>query len=171
MAQLGYVSIEGKTQGKISAGATTVASVGALYQANHDDECQVFSLETNVIRAYTPGSIAPSGNRTHMPTTITKPTDKATPLLYRALATGEHLTLEMKLFRVSAEGLGEEFFVIKWEDAILVEGKTIMADVTDDATSDLTIMDKFSFTYQKVTWDNKSGGTMSVDSWQDPSQS
>ncbi|RDU61240.1 type VI secretion system tube protein Hcp, partial [Helicobacter didelphidarum] len=38
MAQPAYIKIEGSTQGLISSGASTEASIGNRYQAGHEDE-------------------------------------------------------------------------------------------------------------------------------------
>ena len=50
MANLIYASIKGKKQGLISAGCSTYASTGNRFQAGHEDEIMMLSLETGISR-------------------------------------------------------------------------------------------------------------------------
>ncbi len=105
-----YISIEGKTQGNITAGAFTSDSVGNIYVQGHEDEMLVQEFNHVVTVPTDPQSGQPSGQRVHKPFKFTVALNKAVPLLYNALASGEMLpTVTLKWFRTSVEGKQELF--------------------------------------------------------------
>ncbi|EMA4783891.1 TPA: type VI secretion system tube protein Hcp [Providencia rettgeri] len=88
-----YISIEGKTQGNITAGAFTAESVGNIYVQGHEDEMLVQQFDHVV----------------------------AVPLLYNALAAGEmQPKVQLKWYRTTVEGKQEHFFTTALEDATIV---------------------------------------------------
>ena len=86
-----YISITGQTQGNITAGAFTADSVGNIYVQGHEDEMLVQEFLHNVTVPTDPQSGQPSGQRAHKPFIFTVALNKAVPLLYNALASGEML--------------------------------------------------------------------------------
>ncbi|HBL6967416.1 TPA: type VI secretion system tube protein Hcp, partial [Morganella morganii] len=56
-----YISIEGKTQGNITAGAFTAESVGNIYVQGHEDEMLVQQFDHIVTVPTDPQSGQPSG--------------------------------------------------------------------------------------------------------------
>lgn len=100
-----YISIEGKTQGNITAGAFTAESVGNIYVQGHEDEMLVQAFSHVVTVPTDPQSGQPSGQRAHKPFRFTVALNKAVPLLYNALASGEMLPkITLKWYRTSVEG-------------------------------------------------------------------
>ena len=81
-----YISIEGATQGNITQGAFTEASVGNIWQEGHENEILVQAIEHRVTIPRDPQSGQPSGQRVHLPFKFTAPLNKATPLLYERQA-------------------------------------------------------------------------------------
>ncbi len=80
MANHGYMTITGKTQGLISAGCSTQDSIGNKCQTGHTDEIMVLSYTHNMV------NIGNINKPTHSPIIITKNVDKASPLLAQALS-------------------------------------------------------------------------------------
>ncbi|WP_033577933.1 Hcp family type VI secretion system effector, partial [Dickeya chrysanthemi] len=113
-----YISIEGKTQGNITAGAFTSDSVGNIYVQGHEDEMLVQEFKHIVTVPTDPQSGQPAGQRVHKPFKFTVALNKAVPLLYNALASGEMLpTVTLKWYRTSVEGKQEHFFTTTLTDA------------------------------------------------------
>ena len=83
-----YISIEGQTQGNITAGAFTSDSVGNIYVEGHEDEVLVQEFSHVVTVPTDPQSGQPSGQRVHKPLMITKVFDKSSPLIFNALTSG-----------------------------------------------------------------------------------
>jgi len=163
-----YLTIKGSTQGDISKGANSADSMGNSWQEGHEDECLVQALMTNVAVPTDPQSGQPTGQRVHLPTTLTKQFDKASPLLWQALASGELLQLEMKFFRTNVAGQQEHYFTISWEDAILVGGKGSIPNCLDLDNKNFSHMEDWSFSYRKVTWTHEKAGTSGSDDWRKP---
>ena len=166
----GYLTITGAKQGKMSAGAFNAQSVGNNYQTGHEDECLIEAMECHVIIPRDPQSGQPTGTRVHQPSTVTKLFDKASPLLWQALCTGETLQLELHFFRINTTGTQEKFYTIKWTDAVLVDGTGFMPNCLEPANANFTNMEKWSFTYRKIEWSHDIAGTSGSDDWRAPNQ-
>jgi type VI secretion system secreted protein Hcp len=164
-----YLSLEGATQGPISKGAFTTQSVGNIYQEGHEDEILVEAFNHIVTVPTDPQSGQPTGQRVHKPLTITKVFDKASPLIYTALTTGEKLPkVEVKWYRTSPEGKQEHYFTIKLEDAIITNINSRMPNCQDPGQAHFTHLEDVSFTYRKITWTHEVGGTSGTDDWRNP---
>ncbi|CSC58544.1 Hemolysin co-regulated protein [Vibrio cholerae] len=81
-----YISIEGQTQGLITAGACTADSIGDSFVEGHEDEMLVQQFDHVVTVPTDPQSGQPSGQRVHKPFKFTVALNKAVPLLYNALS-------------------------------------------------------------------------------------
>ena len=100
-----YIAITGEKQGNITAGCNTSDSMGNKYQQDHSDESTIIEFSHNVNVPRDPQSGQPTGQRVHKPFVVTKRFDKASPLLYQALCTGERLSeVEVKWYRTSMTG-------------------------------------------------------------------
>ncbi len=116
-----YISIKGQTQGLITDRAFTAESVGNIYVQGHEDEMLVQEFSHNVTVPTDPQSGQPSGQRSHKPFIFTVALNKAVPLLYNALASGEMLpTTELHWYRTSVEGKQEHFFTTRLTDSTIV---------------------------------------------------
>ena len=164
-----YISIEGKTQGNITAGAFTAESVGNIYVQGHEDEMLVQQFDHIVTVPTDPQSGQPSGQRAHRPFKFTVAMNKAVPLLYNALASGEMLpTVELKWYRTSVEGKQEHFFTTALEDATIVNIDCKMPHCQDPSKSDYTQLIEVSLAYRKISWDHTVAGTSGADDWRAP---
>lgn len=81
-----YISIEGKTQGNITASAFTSDSVGNIFVQGHEDEMLVQEFNHQVTVPTDPQSGQPAGQRVHKPFKFTVALNKAVPLMYNSLA-------------------------------------------------------------------------------------
>ncbi len=168
MAQPAYIKIEGSTQGLISSGASTEASIGNRYQAGHEDEIMAQEVSHLVEVPTDPQSGQPSGQRVHKPFSFTCSLNKSVPLLYNALTKGEKLPkVEVHWFRTSTSGGQEHFFTTILEDAIITSINLVMPNAQDKDNSDKTELFKVSMNYRKVIWEHSSAGTSGSDDWRE----
>jgi len=160
-----WMSIEGETQGNISSGAGDSKSIGNLTRSGHEDEILVWAWNSGVTQPTDKAAGTPSGTRVHDAVRITKMFDKSSPLLYRALCSGEKLTkIVVKFYRV--EGASEtHYFTITLEDAIVTEVKASMPNFQDKSQAHLQQMEDVSFRYTKIIWENVATSTSTEDDW------
>ena len=164
-----FMSIEGTTQGKITAGAFTEASVGNIYVEGHEDEILIQSVSHGLSIPRDPQSGQPTGQRVHGAFTITKVVDKSSALLYQALTTGERLTqAKIKWYRTSVSGTQEHFFTIELHDAIIVNIQLDMPHCQDPGHAHLVVQEHVAFSYRKITWTHEAAGTSASDDWRAP---
>jgi len=164
-----FLSIEGATQGNITEGAFTQESVGNVYQEGHENEILVEAFSHTVTVPTDPQSGQPTGQRVHKPLTITKVFDKSSPMLYKALSSGERLPkCEIKWWRTSSEGVQEHYFTTKLEDAIITNISARMPNCQDPSQAHFTHLEDVSFSYRKITWTHEIGSTTGEDDWRAP---
>ena len=164
-----YISIQGQTQGNITAGAFTSDSVGNIYVEGHEDEMMVQEFKHIITVPTDPQSGQPSGQRVHKPFVITVALNKAVPLLYNALASGEMLpTVALKWYRTSVEGRQEHFFTTSLTDATIVDIDFKMPHAQDAMKSEFTQLIDISLAYRKVDWEHTVSGTSGADDWRAP---
>ena len=164
-----YISIHGQTQGHITQGAFTSDSVGNVYVEGHEDEILVQEVDHQITTPTDPQSGQPTGQRVHKPLIFTCALNKASPMLYQALATGEMFpTVEVKWFRTSVDGKQEHFFTTKLEDATVVDIHTVLPPAQDSSNANYTQLIKPSLAYRKVSWSHVVAGTEASDDWRKP---
>jgi type VI secretion system secreted protein Hcp len=169
MATPAYISIHGKTQGHITQGAFTADSVGNGYVEGHEDEILAQEIDHRVTTPTDPQSGQPSGQRVHKPFTFTSSLNKASPMLYQALATGEMLpSVEVKWYRTSVDGKQEHFFSTKLEDATIVDIHTVLPHAQNEANAGYNQLIKVSMAYRKIDWTHEVSGTEASDDWRKP---
>jgi len=166
-----FLSIEGATQGNITEGAFTLESVGNVYQEGHENEILVEAFSHTVTVPTDPQSGQPTGQRVHKPLTITKVFDKSSPMLYKALSSGERLPkCEIKWWRTSSQGVQEHYFTTKLEDAIITNISARMPNCQDPSQAHFTHLEDVSFSYRKITWTHEIGSTTGEDDWRAPAK-
>ncbi|MDZ3992505.1 Hcp family type VI secretion system effector [Pseudomonas sp. Teo4] len=164
-----YIKIEGQTQGNITAGAFTADSVGNVFVEGHEDEILVQEIKHQVTVPTDPQSGQPSGQRVHKPLIFTSSLNKATPLMYQALTTGERLPkVEICWYRTSVEGKQEHFFTTSLEDATIVEINTVLPHAQNKEHENFTQLIEVSLSYRKITWTHTIAGTEGSDDWRQP---
>lgn len=160
-----YMSVEGVTQGLISGDALSEDSVGSTYQEGHEEQFMVQAFEHQITIPRDVHSGQPSGRRVHQPLKITKVFDKASPLLYQAMVTGESLTCVINWYRTSAEGNQEHYFTQELEGAVITDIKAIMPNCQDPSSAHFTHLEEISFSYSTITWVHEISGTEGHDDW------
>ncbi len=160
-----YMSVEGVTQGMITEGSLSEDSVGSTYQEGHDEQFMVQAFEHSLTIPRDVHSGQPSGRRIHQPLTVTKVFDKASPLLYQAMVTGEALTCRIEWYRTSAEGNQEHYFTHEVEGAVITDIKAIMPNCQDPAQAHFTHLEQISFSYSTINWIHEVAGTEGSDDW------
>ncbi|EJT84600.1 Hcp family type VI secretion system effector [Pseudomonas asiatica] len=164
-----YIKITGQTQGNITAGAFTSESVGNVFVEGHEDEILVQEIKHQITVPKDPQSGQPTGQRLHKPFIFTSSLNKATPLMYAALSSGERLTtVEVKWYRTSVEGKQEHFFTTKLEDATIVDIQTTLPHAQNKENADFTQLVEVSMAYRKISWTHVTVGTEGSDDWRKP---
>lgn len=143
--------------------------MGNSYVEGHEDEILVQEIKHRVTVPTDPQSGQPSGQRVHKPFVFTSTLNKATPLMYQALASGEMLpSVEVNWYRTSVEGTQEHFFTTKLEDAIIVDINTVLPHAQAEENENFTQLIEVSMSYRKITWAHTVAGTEGSDDWRKP---
>ena len=164
-----YLSLQGSTQGNITSGAFTADSVGNIYVEGHEDEILVQAVSHSLGVPTDPQSGQPTGQRRHSPLCVTFALNKATPMIFNAVVTGEKLTeAKLKWYRTSVDGKQEHFFTYELEDAIITSLNVDMPHAQDSSSSEYTQLVSIDLTYRKITLDHEVSGTSGSDDWRKP---
>lgn len=160
MPMTSHMEVTGKNQGKID---------GSCDMDGRENTILVYGLDHKVYIPRDPQSGLPSGKRIHGPLTVEKEIDKASPLLYQALCTGEQLSnVTIKKYRIDPTGAEEHYFTITLEDAIIVDMSPYMPLAFLTENEPYRHMEKVSFTYSKIKWKHEVDSKESEDSWKVP---
>jgi len=155
-----HMEITGETQGKIEGSCTQQGREGTML-------VDAFNHDITIPRDTQTGLAV--GKRIHNPLTVVKLFDKASPKLYMALCTGEHLTeVAIKWYRIDPTGKEEHYFTHKLIDAIIVSMRPWMPNVLDAATENYGHMEEVSFTYRSIVWTWETEGIETQDDWEVP---
>ncbi|MBD3869418.1 MAG: type VI secretion system tube protein Hcp [Acidobacteria bacterium] len=146
-AQNCYVKIEGVTQGWIRGDST----ITSMDRAEHIEGFEYHHLM----------EVPSGGSRiNHQTVILTKPLDRATPSLLRAMDLNEQLTVQIRFFRPDPGGSGAEqhYYTVLLEGARLIsieplQGRTDMPD-----TSSLAVTERLRFSYGQITYTWESNG-------------
>ena len=123
MANPVYLTLNGELQGLISSGCSSMLSIGNKAQIAHQDQIMVTSLSHGLSRAQ---------NVNHQELTITKPVDKSSPLLGKAISENECLTCDFVFYRTNRFGINEPYYKLKLANARLSNiGLTIPHTIND----------------------------------------
>ncbi|HEF8771094.1 Hcp family type VI secretion system effector [Providencia manganoxydans] len=112
MANLIYLTLQGKQQGLISRGCGTLDSIGNRYQSGKQDAIFVTELNFSISRAQ---------NLSHQPIEFTKLIDKSSPLLLIAVSNNETLNLVFDYYRTAQNGGIEKYFTVKLNEASIID--------------------------------------------------
>lgn len=167
-----YISIQGKSQGNLTAGAFTADSVGNIYVQGHEDEMLVQAFEHLVSVPTDPQSGQPAGQRVHRPFRFTVALNKAVPLLYNALASGEIAGGDPQIgFAPRWRGGKEHFFSTRLTDAAVVDIDCQITHCQDANKSEFTQLIRVALAYREIEWEHTVAGTSGADDWRAPLES
>ena len=173
-----YIKVTGAQQGPITAGANTEDSMGTGEDIpEYADYSTVIGFKHAITLPSDPRTGQPSGARIHRPLMIHKVFDKASPLLYKALCTGERLEVEI-IWERTKDGKDTEYFTHKLEDALIVDMEAEMPLITELLGRDVNNIDilknaarkheeRWFFSYRKIEWEHSEAGTSASDDWQE----
>lgn len=111
MANLIYLTLEGKQQGLISRGCGTPDSIGNRHQSGKQDA--IFVTEFNC-------SLTREQNLSHQPIEFTKLIDKSSPLMLIAISNNEVLNLVFDFYRTAQNGGIEKYYSVKLNEASII---------------------------------------------------
>ncbi|WP_458377531.1 Hcp family type VI secretion system effector [Pseudomonas fluorescens] len=157
MANHGYMTINGKAQGLISAGCSTQASIGNKYQAAHTDEIMVLSYSHNL------ANIGNINRSTHSPIIITKAVDKSSPLLAQALSNREEINCTISFYRVSAFGMQEKFYTVSINGGVIADLTLEMPHAIFQ--NDAEPQEQVAIRYRDIAWTHHLAKTAGYSSW------
>jgi type VI secretion system secreted protein Hcp len=107
-----------------------------------------------------------TGPRSHLPMTIEKEFDSASPYLYRAVATGQTLqSAELRWYRINDAGREEVYFIMLMEGVKVAGVNPGMSNTRLSATSQLNHMETISMMYSRITWHYTDGNVKFTDDW------
>lgn len=160
MAMTSYLKLEGNNQGAIEGDCT---------QKGHEKWILVYGLEHSIEIPRDTHTGLPTGQRIHLPLTITKKIDPASPLLYQACASGEHINhFILDFHQISEKGQEELYYQIQLENAIVVKIRCYKPLTFLEENKPYHDMEEISFTYEKITWSHKKANKEAIDDWKAP---
>ncbi|MCX7013277.1 MAG: type VI secretion system tube protein TssD [Candidatus Sumerlaeota bacterium] len=114
----------------------------------------VFAVDHELATPIDAGTGLPSGARQHHPLTILKQIDKASPLLYQVLVTGQDLgAVVLDFYRIDPDTRQEvKYYTITLGHARLIGVKLMMPTSFDPAYETYQHMEEVRFTYQSIEW-------------------
>ena len=160
MPMTGYLTLEGKNQGKIEGDCT---------QKGREKTILVYAIDHGVEIPRDTLTGLPTGQRIHKPFTATKHVDPASPLLYQACTSGEQMKKwQLDYYHINEKGQEELYFQVSLENAIIVgiHHYKPMAFLEDNKP--YQDMEEVSFTYGKITWSHKTANKEAEDDWKAP---
>jgi type VI secretion system secreted protein Hcp len=128
----------------------------------------VIAFDSDCLIPIDPNSGVSTGTRMYRPVVITKYFDKASPLLWGALAQNKVIDEVLcEFFRPDPSGMPKPqlFFKIKWKKVTFVEGKGYTPLVIDPKNSFFQYVEDWSFTFKEVEWDHAIASTTGQDKW------
>ncbi|HEK1095289.1 TPA: Hcp family type VI secretion system effector [Proteus mirabilis] len=156
MANIIYLKLNGKNQGLISKGCSTIASIGNKFQEKHKDEILVYSMSLNLSR---------NQNVSFNPIDIKKPIDKSSPLLAQCLTNNEKINCEFYFYRTSINGGLELYYKIKLTNAEIVNLTCFYP--SSETHNEFQPQEEISIKYESITWEHIIAGTSSYSLWED----
>jgi type VI secretion system secreted protein Hcp len=159
MAMTAYMKVEGSTQGEMQ---------GDCQQQGRENLILVYGVDHALEIPRDTHTGLPTGQRIHLPMTITKHKEQSSPKLFQACASGEQCTVTLDHYRITPAGKEEKYFTVKLENAIIVSMReyTPMTFLPDNKP--YLDMEEVMFTYSKITWTYVPSGVESDDSWLTP---
>jgi len=159
MPMIAHLELQGEKQGKIE---------GTCDMSGREGTILIYGMDQKIHMPRDPQSGLPSGKRVHGPMTLVKEFDKASPKLYQALCTGEHLKVNLKWYKIDKQGKEKHYFTHALEDAIVVSIKPYMPIAFLKEHEPYRHMEEVSFTYSKIKWTWEDDGIEAEDQWSAP---
>lgn len=156
MANLIYLTLNGEQQGLISAGCSSLASIGNKAQIAHRDQIMVLGMSHGLSRAQ---------NVNHLALSIQKPLDKSTPLLSKAITENECLTCDFEFYRTNRFGINELYYKVKLIKARISDIHLSVPHTINDSGGQPE--ESISFIYESITQEHHIAGTSAYSLWEE----
>lgn len=109
-----------------------------------------------------------TGTRVHGSMSFEKEFDRASPYLYKAVATGQTLqSANIKWYRIDNAGQEEEYFHILMSGVKIVSISPVMHNIKDPSYQHLNHLESVEIRYEKITWKYLDGNIIYSDSWKE----
>jgi type VI secretion system secreted protein Hcp len=131
---------------------------GSVAASGVEGAIAVLGFSHSVVSPRDAASGLPTGKRQHKPVVVTKPVDKATPLLYQALVFNQNISeITLVFYQGTREREPQVYYTIKLENVSIgsIESKSAH-------------FEEVAFYYQKITWTFEDGGITAEDDWESP---
>lgn len=157
MALNAYMSLIGSIQGNIK---------GSVLEPGKEDLIRVIAVSHNIEYQIDSRSGLPSGHRQHMPLTITKEIDIATPRLHEAQTNNEQFSeIVIGFWKLDERGREVQYYTILLEKALISGIEFEMLNNKYPENLEHAEREHVSFSYQKILWTYEDGGITAEDDW------
>lgn len=156
MANTIYLTLNGQMQGLISAGCSSLDSIGNKAQLVHLNQILIYELSHSLTR---------NQNVNHHAVTITKPVDKSSPLLNKAISENEILTCDFDFYRTDRSGTNELYYKIKLTEATIKDIHLSSPDILKYPGGQP--IEIININYNTVSWEHCRAGTSAFSIWQE----
>lgn len=156
MAHAIYLKLTGEKQGLISAGCSSIDSIGNKSQSGHEDQIFIIKFMHTITRAQ---------NVQHLPVEFIKPLDKSSPLLLMAISENEKLTLEFDFYRTAQSGAQEKYYSIQLKKCTITSLDVHYPHAINHAGDQPE--EKLSIRYEDITCKHLIAGTSGYSMWSD----
>ncbi|HKN02835.1 MAG TPA: Hcp family type VI secretion system effector [Buttiauxella sp.] len=156
MANLIYMTLNGELQGLISAGCSSLDSIGNKAQLVHYDQIMVMGLSHSLTRQQ---------NVNHQALRMIKPVDKSSPLLGKAITENECLTCDFSFYRTNRMGMNECYYKVKLINARITSIHLQVPHTVDDSEGQPE--ETIDLSYESINWEHCTAGTSAYSLWSD----
>jgi len=138
----GYLSVEGKSQGKIA---------GSSQRKDREGDIIVYDFKHEVLQPFQGEKQLGNAAILHQPVLLTKEVDQSTPKLYQALVEKEELAITFAWYRYN-NGNEKLYYQMKLEKANIVRIGPFTPSSSVDNAGALRFMESIQIVYNKVDW-------------------
>jgi type VI secretion system secreted protein Hcp len=104
--------------------------------------------------------------RLHRPLTIEKEIDKASPVLYKAVAEGTPLSQAiLRWCRINEAGREEEYFNMTMKNVRVVSVAPKVLNIKEQESMTRNHFEMVELRYEQITWTYRDGNLMFKDEW------
>ncbi len=157
MALNAFLKIVGKKSGEVH---------GSVTQKGREGRIMVIAADHSIVAPSDPQAGVATGKRMHHPFSITKESDKSSPILYNMLNTSEVISdWILQFFAQSPTGVETQTHTVQLSNALISDITFHMPNTRDPDLTRYVEHEEISFVYQKITWTWVDGNITSSDTW------
>jgi type VI secretion system secreted protein Hcp len=151
----------------LKANGTDIKGNSTQISMGRADSIECVYYDQAVSTAREAGSGMATGRRRYEPILVRKRIDKATPLIYKALANNEVVDGIFKFFRPNPTGDGttEQFYTVEFKGGRVSSVRNYSPDCIDPVSSNQPAMEEVQFVFHNILWTYNDGGITAEDSW------